>query len=384
MDIRCGKCNQKYHLPDDQVDDRRVYFFCENCGHRIVIDRKKEAWFSYRVLEPLSHGADIFEGIYLSFNRKNFFITFFLLLFWTGVFAIAALAASHTMTFFSAHIFLGGFIVFVMAMLFMWTFDIHLYLLSRNLFFRIKNGKNMIFSGARDGIVQDMPSLAFISMGIPAICILVILPVYLMKSEFGAAYAGFFHGFMLICALLILLILYCKNILMAFIALRPRSLGHTVEGFFRFLAVENINIPVYLLIISIVTLFFAGTIFLLMAGALAVTTLTAGTMLPSLLPHSGIIPGPLGGGTLPSLPSAGPESADSLWNGIAMAGFWTYLFFLVFISYAVNLVQSLASVAMKIMENNPGRSLGRGALLLGMVITTGFFVLLAATFLFHI
>lgn len=384
MDIRCGKCNQKYHLPDDQVDDKRVYFFCENCGHRIVVNRKKEAWFSYHVPEPLSHGVDILEGIYLSFNRKNFFITFFLLLFWTCIFAIAALTASRTMTFFSTHIFLGGFIIFIMAMLFMWTFDVHLYLLSKNLFFRIKNGKNLIFSGARADIVHDMPSLAFISMGIPAIFILVILPVYLMKSEFGAAYAGFFHGFMLVCALFILLILHCKNILMAFIALRPRSLVHTVGGFSRFLIVENINIPVYLGIISIVTLFFAGMIFLLLAGALTVTTLTAGTMLPSLLPHSGIFPGFLGSGAFPSLPTAGLESADSLWSGLAMAGFWTYLFFLVFISYTVNLVQSLASVAMKIMESNPGKSLGRGALLLGMLITAGFFVLLAGKFLFHI
>jgi len=72
MEIRCKKCNQKYNLPEDQVENKRVYFFCENCGHKIIIDRKKENGYSDLLpsTDPLNI-RDLLSGIFYSFNMKN-------------------------------------------------------------------------------------------------------------------------------------------------------------------------------------------------------------------------------------------------------------------------------------------------------------------------
>ena len=115
MDISCKKCDKKYQIPDNQIEDKRVYFYCSDCGHKIVINRKKIKWPTYKGLtsETLS-AKDLFEGIYYSFNIKNVLLSYFILISFTVLITLFSFIIYHNIQFFQKYPIFSGFLSIIL------------------------------------------------------------------------------------------------------------------------------------------------------------------------------------------------------------------------------------------------------------------------------
>ncbi len=362
MEISCNQCNQKYQLSEEKVDDRRVYFYCENCGHRIVIDRKKEGWFSFKPLkEELLSVTDLFDAVYLSFSKKNVLFTYMVLLLFCILGGIFALVVRGNDGFFGQHLFLSGFMLYFLTLALTLIFDLHLYLVSKNLVCRIEQGQSPRYSEFMPDLKIDFPSIFTVSIGLFLAFTILLFPLYLMKSHFSLVYGGFFSGILIILGFFFIISAYFRDILVGFIAMKPRSFRDTIRSLFKFTAVENLNIPLYSFFNALISGFLGLIVFVLAGSAAAIILWSATTFLA---------PGLAGGITdLSHIFTAAPEAADSVWSGMVFAIIFGSLVMLFVAAWFINLIQALAVTAVRIMSSNPGRSIHRGVLLTIMAVT---------------
>ncbi len=370
MDISCKKCGQKYHIPDEKAHERRLYFNCEKCNYKIIIDQRRESWQNYKglSLERFS-SKDILEGIYYSFNMRNILLTFFLLLAYTAVVFIISLIFTKNPAFIAENLSLSLFIIYLFAIMMIYLFDIHLYMLSKSIYHSISYGENLLFSSIAPEIRNDIKPVFLISIGFIILFTLFFVPVYLMKSRYSFVYEGIFHTFNLILLGLILLTVFFKGIIFSFIAFRVRSPGTGLRKLISFFRIENLNLPFYAILIGAVSLFLF-IIFSLLLGGASLTIF--GLMVPAFAGGEGMVPGqvpagPFSGGLSGLSSLAGRFLAGSS-EGMILVAVSTGLVFLFLLSYTVNLYQSLSAVAVYIMEKNPGRSVSRIGILTAVIL----------------
>jgi DNA-directed RNA polymerase subunit RPC12/RpoP len=362
MDISCKKCGQKYHIPDEKVHERRLYFNCEKCDYKIIIDQRGESWTSFRglSLERFS-SREILEGVFYSFNLRNILFTFFLLLVYTAILFIVSLIFSKNALFFAGHPSLSVFIVFIITLLMIYLFDIHLYMLSKSIYHNISYEGRLSFSSIAPEINNDIKPIFFISIGFILLFSILFFPVYLMKSKYSLVYEGIFHSVNLLLLALILFTFFFKGIIYSFIAFRVRTPKTSLRNLIGFIRIENLNLPFYSLIIEVVCLFVLIIVALLFGGGTIIIFSLIGLQSGKLFP--GLFTGGLGDFSA----SAGTIFAGSS-EGMILIIVSTGLVFLFILSYLINLYQSLSSVAVFIMEKNPGRSVSRRAILLVAVL----------------
>ncbi len=370
MDISCKRCGQKYHIPDEKAHERRLYFNCEKCNYKIIIDRRRENWQNYQglSLERFS-SKDILEGIYYSFNLKNILFTFFLLLACTAVVFIVSLIFTKNPAFFGENLSLSLFIIYLFAILMIYLFDIHLYMLSKSIHHSISYRENLLYSSIAPEIRNDVKQVFLISIGFILLFSLFFFPVYLMKSRYGLVYEGIFHAINLFLLTTIFLTAFFKGIIFSFIAFRVRAPGTGLRKLISFLRIENLNLPFYSILIGAVSLVLF-IIFSLLLGGASLTIF--GLMVPAFTGGEGMVTGqipagPLSGGLSGLSSLAGRFLAGST-EGIILVAVSTGLVFLFLLSYTINLYQSLSTVAVYIMEKNPGRSVSRIGMLTAVIL----------------
>ncbi len=379
MEIVCNSCSQKYRIPDSRVEDKRIYFFCERCSNRIVVDRKRESWFSYRFFEEsVLHVQDLFEGIFLSFNWKNILFTFILLIIYSLIMALFSFIGRENMSYFTSYP--ASFVIFLVLLflLLLSVFDIHLYMLSRNIFNRIHYGMNIDYSANSHDIYIDSLAVILISAGSLLLFFILLLPVYPME-RLGFVYGGFISPVLILLMAGILVVQVFKNIILAYIAHRQRDMKNTLAGIVRFFRVENINIAVYGVIISIITAIIHGFIMIILLSAVLFTAAFITGFAASSYFTGGVETIMRLRELLMGVGTAGADVPFE-WSGMVLIGLTFYLFFLFVLSLGINLVQSLSTVAVHIMGTNPGRSINRNALLILFGILSA--ILLFGTALF--
>lgn len=370
MEITCSHCSQKFHIPDYRLDDKRVYFFCEKCNNKVVIDNKKEAWGAYKGIAQENLSArDILEGIFYSFNVKNIFISFLFLMIFSLLIFLNGFIIFENMTSLMTQPYL--FAAYIAAAMIMLTFiyDTMLYLVSKNIFHRIHYGSNISFSLARSEILNDLLSIFAVSSGMLLIFSFLILPVYPLK-KFGILYSGIFNPVLAGAAVIFVFTSIFKPLIISFIALKSRSLKFNIKSLFRFIAVENINIPAYAFLNSAVMNFIYFIVIGIIGSALAGT---AAVTILSLLPDA------------VQKISSSPQNLFSAFSSIAGSGvftaglvfiiFWIAIILFILISYFISASQSLSSMSVHIMESNPGRSVSKTGYLISIsaiFIITGF------------
>ncbi len=358
MDLNCSHCGQKYHIPEYRLDDRRVYFHCEKCGSKVVVDRRDDPWRRYRGFSREKETApQLLEGFFFSFNLRNWLISFILLsilILFNGLFAVIGYQNAN---YFMARPVLSGVIIFFLFIISAYAWDMGMYLISRNTWSMIREGEIEKFSMAGDEIRHDFGVMALLSPLMITIALLLVLPILPLR-EHGIIYTGILNPVLVFFSLVVLGVLYLKIFLWAFLAGRSRSFRFTLVSFLRFLRVENINVPVYLVLIQ--ALMFAAMIIgglILLAGfsfimvALAGSTLSAGMQNPGMFVNS----------LFTGYPAFG-ASVFIITAGIISLGLFAWF---------VNLRQVFGVSAMYIMENNPGHSVHRGLLVIVLVILMG-------------
>ena len=381
MELTCDKCKQKYYIPDYRLDDRRVYFYCEKCEHKIVIDPARDIWSPFRVLKSKTLSAvHILDGIFLSFNKKNFLLSYILLVCLILYIGINGLIVYYNLSFYLSHAVFSGIYLFA-NLLFLWfVFDFHLYLISKNILHRIRTGANLAFSSVQPEIFHDMKPIFILSGGLILFLVLLILPVNLFKKGYAVFYAGFFNPPLVLLLFIIFALAFFKSIAYSFVALRTRKTMFAFKSMIKFLAVENVNIPIYLFLISIVTAFISAILYYIaLVAAFGVGFITAlfSEGMPSTAGAASVLSPEL-------FKNLSKTMADSdVRAGLVIYGAMFLLILLVLIAYLINLNQTLATVAVHIMESNPGNSIDkRGVLAFIIAVVLLPFMVFVLKFLF--
>jgi len=373
MNISCIKCNKQYYIPDHLIDDRHVHFYCDKCNHKIVIIRKnkkriKESWSLYRGLTDLRPTLkNILDGIFYSFNLKNILLSFVVLLSFSIVLSLFILIVYNNISFFIEHPFISGAILFILFVLLAYIYDIHLYLLSLNTFNRINTGISMKFSMAKYEIANDLKSIFILSIGIIIIFTFLFFPISLMDFRPGFIYEGIFHSVFVLLAIIIISIFYFKNIICAFIALKSRNVKYTFKNLFQFFVVENINIPIYIFFTNIISTIIAVTLFLLLIGVIVFI---------SIILSASLAPETFFTSTFGNFSGLFANLSNFMGAGIVLVSISTYIVLLFIFSYIINLIQTLSTVSVYIMESNPGDSVSKNAILI--TILAVFIVLISS------
>ncbi|MCU0849135.1 MAG: PHD zinc finger domain-containing protein [Spirochaetes bacterium] len=352
MDLKCKKCRQRYHIPEDRLGEKRSFFICEKCGERIIIEGRARGWPQHAGIPTHPGARDVLDGIYLSFNLKNIIFSFCTHLCLVFLISIAAAVYYKNSVFFLEHPFMSGAIAVVLFLSMAFAYDLHLYLLSLNTFNRIQNNQNLMFSDASFEISAGA-RIIFILFTIPPLAAaLLASPMAFFSEGYGAVYASFFFPVLAASALIFMFFWGMKGMIISHMAECPVGVKNYFKGLARFLAVENINVPAYSLMISALVIFTAGvSSFLLFAGFLFIAGTIAGTGFPGFLNPSGMLPGELIG-----LAGRGPERLS---DGYYLVVFWSIMLVTLIWSWIVNLYQSLSSVSIMIMRAVPGKSMSR-------------------------
>jgi hypothetical protein len=362
MEVRCSVCNQKYVIPDDRLAEKMTYFACEKCGSTVSLGPRGR--LSQGAAPAVLSAKDMLEGIYLSFNLKNLLISAAALFSIGLLFSLIYSAAVNNTVFVANWPGLFQALACFAAIIALFAFDLHLYLISKNTAHRIKSGGNILFFMAQSEIINDLKPVSIISAGVPAAFILIMAPLALIGNG-GILYAGLVYPALIVLSVAVVVIQTMKGLILAFIALIQRTLGNTFREILHFLAVENINLPLYLLFINIVS----GIFFLLLAAVAGGGMLLAARFFSRLA--GGEFYGPplnfLAGG-VQGITSGAMEGMPAVVKaGIILILIFSLVLILFAAAYFVNLYQTLSVVSVSIMEARPGRSISRAAILASMI-----------------
>ncbi len=370
MNIKCQECSKEFHIPEKQISGPRLEFICSNCQHKIVVMTKKERGAGrqpvYRALSaPFLTIKNLLDGIFYSFNLKNTILSFLVHLGLIFLLSPFVLIVYYNIEFFTAHPALSGFLVFFLIVVFSYAYDIHLYLLSLNAYSRINTGRSMQFSAQTEYIINDIKSVFIVSSGVFIVFMILLLPLFLLDTEWGIVYEGFLYIAILILALSLIVILYFKKIIYAFIANKQRSIKNNFLSFMRFIIIENINIPIYMFFTGAITSMIGFIVFgLIFTVILLVAVITALSLIPQLLPG---LASPNIADNLPALYSIVPHLTGV--GGILIAA-TTFSVLLFLFAYIVNLRQTLAAVSVQIMKSNPVESINRNAVIIAVLLVS--------------
>jgi len=372
MDLKCKKCRQRYHIPEDRVGEKRSFFICEKCGERIIIEGRARGWPRHAGIPTHPGARDVLDGIYLSFNLKNITFSFCTHLCLVFLFSIASAVYYKNSAFFLEHTFMSGAIAVVLFLLMAFAYDLHLYLLSLNTFNRIQNNQNLTFTDASYEISAGARIIFILFTLPPLAAALLASPMAFFSEGYGAVYASFFFPFLAASALISMFFWGMKGMIISHMAECPGGVKNYFNGLARFLAVENINVPAYSLMISALVIFTAAvssfllfTVFLFIAGTIAGTGFTG---LPNT---SGMLPGELFG-----LAGRGTERLS---DGYYLVVFWSIMLVTLIWSWIVNLYQSLSSVSILIMRAVPGKSMSRAVIVGTICVAMAGFMLYLLT-----
>jgi DNA-directed RNA polymerase subunit RPC12/RpoP len=361
MEIRCPACSRKYIIPDDRLADRLAYFTCDACGEKVVVRPRGERGTGHRPLkDALLSAGDILDGLRLSFNLKNCIVSFFALISIGLLLFCSAVAASFVPTLLAEMPALGATLAVIIGLLCIFIFDLCLYLISKNNVHRMETGTDIRYGEAADAILYDLKTVSLVSVGLPAACIVFTVP-FLLIGEGRVLYAGITYPALVVLFAALVLAQILKNILMAYIAARPGSVDDTLVGILKFIVRENINIPLYLVLIRVVSaVFFILVMLVPLTGILLVAGIVSVAGAGSYTAVNGLLSGglsALGPGTVGNLPL-------DIQTGIVLLVIFSVILLVICGSYLISLWQTLSSVAVAIMESNPGRSISRTAVLI--------------------
>lgn len=375
MEVSCPTCHRRYRIPDHKINNRSIFFFCEQCNEKITVQGSEDPWISYGGLNAAPFSVtSILEGIFLSFNVRNILLSFgmhacifFCLL--VGLF----ISGNHGETI-HGHPVLRVLSLTLFAASMLFIFDLHLYLISKNVFARIEGGGDFSINEERSVFLNDVKCIFFVS-ALPVLLIgMLLLPIYPL-DRFGLVYSGFVFSFLLALMVLLLFGILLKPMIVSLFAMKSRAPLASLRILMRFMAVENINLIVYGGISAALTALVSCCVIPVAAASIALLMLGIGPILgPSLLQEGGSMTLAMAMGQFfADRGSVGPD----LSTGLLMLLVTGIVLGIIVIAFLCTVLQTLASVSVWIMVRNPGRSVNRRYLLIFMGLVVVAIILMA-------
>lgn len=363
MDLTCRKCNKKYYISENKLDDKKVYFDCE-CGHRVVVDRRNDVWSDYVAFkkDSLSAGS-ILDALFFSFNLKNVLVVAFFMFSILSVVGISTIVIINNLQFFVTHPLVSFIIGVPIILIIQLLYDFMLYLISKNVFHLFEDSINIKFLANINDILSDLKVVSFFSIVGSGVLAVLIFPMYFLILKNGIIYSGIIFPILLTTSVFIVLSSVFRNYIFSYVALsRNHKVISVFKQFVSFLKIENINLIVFSFISSLILKIMG----LLLFGFFVVVLSFLFSMISIPYLWSG-----LSGLTFQEI----SKSLLSMGGGQIVILFFIGLTIFFIISYLISLYQTLISFSMKIMEDKPGRSIPRNVLLVTISLVVLFFMI---------
>lgn len=362
MTIACPKCGRAHALPDGLSDNKRLFFLCSQCKHKVVVDGRKKfvtgtvGTAAVRESSPRPALSSLLESTACLFSVPSFLLTALFSLASFLLVAIVSFVVVRNISVLISYPAVLAAICAITAFLVLYAFSILFYLIAKIRYYLIDHPS----TGATDwkfiffDLQDDAPVLLVFFVCVPLVLAAVAIPVYFL-GKWGVFYSGFAFP-VLLCLFFICIILFAFfRIIPAIIAGKSFYFKQTVASLTSFMLREALNIPVYLILIDLIT--FAVSVFVLsffwIAAFLSLGGLGAlldpsfvGQIKTSLPAGTAQFFGLLASGTL-----SFPVKA-----GIILIALFLLLAVLAASSFIVTVRQNLTAQACWIMHTNPGKS----------------------------
>lgn len=365
MEISCSKCGKEHKIPDNAVTDKKIFFYCNSCGHKIVVDNRKTFLDKTPSNKILPQITDLFNAIPVAFNSSSLLLgsiygmMTLLLSLLTGL----VIVKSNMMTNPGLLIFFGG----IVGAIIYFFYIVLLYYLSKIALYKITNPSNekIDWKYVNFDFKEDVSVLSIIYIVFVIAFAILLLPMIFLKSA-GVIYSGILFPVIYAAAVLIVLSIVLMNFIPAVLACGSRFVGESFKDIVDFIKLEFLNLPAYVFVINILSAFVYGIVSfftaipLALAGA-GIFAFAAPEAKASLMAFAGRISSSFAGG------GGGDIAAHVTIGGLLLLLFSIVV--LVFLwALLVSINQTLYTKAVYIMKKNPVKSINRKAYLIGLII----------------
>jgi DNA-directed RNA polymerase subunit RPC12/RpoP len=367
MKIACPQCSRIHEVQDSEAADKKIYFFCTGCGHKIVIDNRKQSSSEESTpaaIKPVQtvNFTDIIDALPHIFNVKGILYLFGYLCLSSVIFAALAVL------FFKApelSIPVKAVIAVIFTLFIHYGFLLMLYLVSKNYF---SNSGILPFSGrsaSLSNLSNDALSLFLVSFALIGTTTILLFPVYLIGWN-GLYYGGIlFPVFLFLFILIALSIIFC-HYFPAHLALGEYRTTQGISEFFRFIRTEIATLPVHYFTVFIIHSIYTGILCIVFYGCFILLN----CLIIMLAKFGGFSFGE-GSTFIPGIKelAAGISGSSSISSGVY--AFFVFLCILFFSAFLASAYQTLVSQSCTILKKNPEKSVPKGviAIVCGIVFT---------------
>lgn len=365
MTIACPKCGRAHALPDGSSDNKRLFFLCSQCKHKVVVDGRKKfvtgtvGTAAVRETSTKPTLSFLLESTACLFSVPTFLMTLLFSLAGFLLVGVVLFVVVRNISFFSSAPALLAAVIGITAFLVIYGYSILLYLIAKVRYYLIDHPS----AGATDWkfILFDLPedaiTLLLLFVCVPLVTAAVAVPVHFM-GKWGFLYTGFAFPVLLCLSLIGILLFVFFRTVPAIIAGKSFYIRQSIASLITFVLREALNIPVYLILIDLITFVISMFVlsFLWLASFLSLAGL--GSLLyPTFI---GQIKAeiPAGAEQFIALLASGTLSFP-VKAGIILLALFFVLTALTASSFIITVRQNLTAQACWIMHTNPGKSVPR-------------------------
>lgn len=389
MEIKCIKCNQEFYLPDSETNNKKFFFYCSNCNHKIVIDRRNNQVTPEIQIEGNEVKrtiSNILSGIKDSFNIKGFLTSFIYILFVSIFLFTGALIFGFNPDLLASNPKIIGFFGALLLIGIIYCGYLTQYIISKIYFIKLNGSQKKLSEELNFSFGTDALSIFLMTIATTISFVILLFPLIVI-SKHGLLYGGFIFPVLFFLIVIIQLFFLLGNLLPALLAYEFKPTPMAIKGIFKFLVRENLNIPVYgfviKMIVLIVNLFLSGIVYIAIFFTAGLSLISSMVPNEKLFTLSGALTAPFAGTLAPALESiTSISNADKV--GLVIILFFVVIILLSFIAYIFNLTQCLATHAIQIIQTNPEKSIKRSVMLFIILCFGLLNLLLSIAFIFII
>ncbi len=371
MNISCNNCGKVHSVPDDIISNKKVYFFCSSCRHKIIVDSRTKITEKTGDILSLANFTDIFNGLFSFFNWPGLLISMLQIIVSVLILGICGQLFYKNITFFAQNIEVAVFLAFCIGLLIIYTRSLTLYYISKVQFFHFHHPekKHIDWKSIHFDLEEDWITLLFYTCAALMVLFLIIVPLPYLRS-FSIFYAGIFFPVFFAATLLIILAVILFRFLPAILSAGSFFVKDGIKEVYSFVIREYAQMPFYWIVITVITKFFGFLFF----GIYSAVMFLSGTVIFTFMSGEGKNSLMHFFRSLPNVRSARDSIPSYVSLGAVILLIMIFLSMVLFFAFMDNFIQSLYVKSVSVMNKNPKESFNRYAV----------FVILALIILFSL
>ncbi len=372
MEISCTECGKQHNIPDTAIDNKKIFFYCNSCGHKIIVDNRKNFVKQQSSRKDIPVIGDILSGIPLAFNFNSILISSIYAILFIMTSLLCSITVFRSSSFVANHPRAVIIIFITIALVFYYLYILVLYFISKISYFKMLNPgyKRLDWKFINFDIAEDSLVLFIIYIFSMTVFTILILPVvYLSKG--GIIYTGImftlFYGLFFVS----LFSLSFMNFIPAIVASKSQFVIESISEIIEFFKKEFLNIPVYIIIVKILTSLVYGIVTLFLTIPLL---MTSGILFILMHSKSKTALFEFFTRIYDRIIGKSPDQITTVSADVTLGTILIIIFLMVFCvliwALFVTISQTLYTKAVFIMQKNPEHSINRTVYLVILIVLT--------------